>query len=173
MRKLFFPTVGILGHSVPPAQTQELAADLSVGYPYHREGFSDGINANGGTVAFTGYANRWLGIPGDFGTYHASPFDISANSYTYLLGPRFAYRDSDRVAPFVQVLVEGAHLTAGASEISASTNGFAWRAGGGIDLDLTWRSGRSSITSATRLTLPARRPASFFALARASAEISW
>ena len=38
-----------------------------------------------------------------------------------------------------KVLVGGAHLTAGASGVSASTNGFAWSAGGGIDLRLTHR----------------------------------
>jgi len=138
MRKFFFFALGILGLSVSATQVQELApADLSVGYSFHREGFIDGINANGGAVAFTGYANRWLGITGDFGAYHASPFGISANTYTYLVGPRFAYRNSDRIVPFAQVLVGGAHLTAGASGVSASTNGFAWSAGGGVDLGLT------------------------------------
>ena len=140
MRKLFFPALGIHGLSVSPAPAQEFsAAGLSVGYSYHRQGLSDGINANGGTVAFTGYANRGLGITGDFGAHHASPFGISANTYTYLLGPRFAYRDSDRVVPFAQVLVGGAPLTAGASGMSASTNGFSWSAGGGMDLGLIHR----------------------------------
>jgi len=138
MRKLFFLTLGILGFSVSSLRAQDpAAADLSLGYSYHRQGFSDGINANGGTIAFTGYANRWLGITGDFGAYHASPFGISANTYSYLAGPRFAHRNSDRVAPFAQLLVGGAHLTAGANGISASTNGFAWSAGGGIDLGFT------------------------------------
>jgi hypothetical protein len=140
MRKLVFLALGILGLSVSGARAQEPpAADLSVGYSYFREGFSGGINANGGTLAFTGYPNRWLGITGDFGAYHASPFGISANTYTYFVGPRFAYRNSDRVAPFAQVLLGGAHITAGASGVSASANGFAWSAGGGVDLRLSRR----------------------------------
>src|SRR5260370_4378198 len=77
------------------------------------------------------------GITGDFGAYHASPFGVSANTYTFLVGPRFSYRHSERAAPFAQVLVGGAHLTAGATGISASTSGFAWSAGGGIDLGLS------------------------------------
>ncbi len=138
MRKILFLALGIFGLAVSAVRAQELpAADLSVGYSYIREGFSNGVNANGGTAAFTGYANRWLGITGDFGAYHASPFGVSANTYTFLVGPRFSYRRSERAAPFAQVLVGGAHLTAGASGISASTSGFAWSAGGGIDLGLS------------------------------------
>jgi peptidoglycan-associated lipoprotein len=95
------------------------------------------VSANGGTAAFTGYANRWLGVTGEFGAYRASPFGASANTYTFLAGPRVSYRHSERVAPFAQVLVGGAHLTAGASGISASASGFAWSAGGGIDLGLS------------------------------------
>ncbi len=93
MRKILFLAVGIFGLSVSAVRAQELpAADLSVGYSYFREGFSNGVNANGGTAAFTGYANRWLGITGDFGGYHASPFGVSANTYTFLVGPRFSAR---------------------------------------------------------------------------------
>ena len=131
------------------------------------------MNANGGTAAFTGYANRWLAITGDFGAYHASPFDVSANTYTFLAGPRFSYRHSERVAPLAQVLVGGAHLTAGASDISASTSGFAWSAGGGIDLGLSrhlaFRPQLDYIgihAAGERSTVRGRQPASFTALAR-------
>jgi hypothetical protein len=138
MRKILFLALGIFSLSVPVLRAQEApAADLSVGYSYFREGFSNGINANGGTASFTGYANRWLGFTGDFGAYHASPFGASANTYTFLVGPRFAYRHSNRVAPFTQVLIGGAHFTAGANGISDSVTGFAWSAGGGIDLGLS------------------------------------
>ena len=106
MRKILFLAVGIFSLSVSAVRAQELpAADLAVGYSYFREGFSNGVNANGGTAAFTGYANRWLGITGDFGAYHASPFGVSANTYTFLVGPRFSSRHSARAAPFAQVPV--------------------------------------------------------------------
>ena len=137
MHKIVFLAVGIFGLSVAAVRAQELpAADLSVGYSYFREGFSNGVNANGGTAAFTAYANRCLGFTGDFGAYHASPFGVSSNTSSFLVGPRFSYRHSERAAPFAQVLLGGAHLAAGASGISASTSGFAWSAGDGIDLPL-------------------------------------
>ena len=84
MRKILFLALGIFGLSVSAVRSRELpAGDLSVGYSYLREGFSNEVNANGGTAALTGYVNRWLGITGDFGAYHASPFGISANTYTF------------------------------------------------------------------------------------------
>src|SRR5260370_30296244 len=108
MRKILFLAVGIFGLSVSAVRAQELpAADLSVGYSYFREGFSNGVNANGGTAAFTGYANRWLGITGDFGVDHPSPFWVSANTFTLLVGPRLLYRHSRRVAPVARVVVGG------------------------------------------------------------------
>jgi hypothetical protein len=77
MRKILFLALGFFGLSVSPVRAQELpAGDLSVGYSYLREGFNNGVNANGGGAALAGYVNRWLGITGDFGAYHAAPFGI-------------------------------------------------------------------------------------------------
>jgi hypothetical protein len=139
MRKSFLWTLIILGFASVAAAQERTSLDVSVGYSYLREGFSDGINANGGSISATGYVNHWLGITGDFGAYHSSPLGVSANTYTFLLGPRFAYRRQERVMPFAQVLVGGAHLTAGGFGLSGSTSGFAWSAGGGADFGLTRR----------------------------------
>ena len=99
--------MGIFSLFVSSVRAQELpAADLAVGYSYFRAGFSNGVNANGGKAAFTGYANRWLGITGDFGAYHASPFGVSANTYTFWSDRVFvsAFRTA---APFAQVFYAG------------------------------------------------------------------
>jgi len=137
MRKVFLLALVILGLASVAAAQERTSRDISVGYSYLREGFSNGINANGGNLSATAYVNHWLGITGDFGAYHATPFGVSANTYTFLVGPRFAYRRQERVMPFAQVLVGGAHLTAGGFGASAATSGFAWSAGGGVDLDIT------------------------------------
>ena len=48
MRKIFFLAAGIFSLSVSAVRAQELpAADLAAGYSYFREGFSNGVNANG------------------------------------------------------------------------------------------------------------------------------
>ena len=138
MHKIILAAVALFSLWASEAPAQEpSAADVSVGYSFLREGISDGINNNGGSVSFTGYAKSWLGITGDMGIYHATPYGLNANTFTYMAGPRFAYRHSDRVAPFAQVLVGGAHLSASAGGASAATNGLAWSAGGGIDMGIT------------------------------------
>jgi peptidoglycan-associated lipoprotein len=139
MRKSFLLVPVILGFASVATAQERTNRDISLGYSYLREGFSNGINAQGGNLSATGYVNHWLGITGDFGAYHASPFGVSANTYTFLVGPRFAYRSQDRVMPFAQVLVGGAHLTAGGFGVSGSTSGFAWSTGGGVDLGITRR----------------------------------
>jgi Outer membrane protein beta-barrel domain len=112
-------------------------AEASAGYSYFRQGGSGGINSNGGSFSLAGNVNNWLGVVGDWGIYHATPLGVSLNTATFLFGPRVSYRSSDRVTPFAQVLFGGGHLSAGAFGASASTTGFAFSAGGGIDLGVS------------------------------------
>jgi Outer membrane protein beta-barrel domain len=137
MRKLILVVVAIfVSQDICRAQ-ETPRAEFSVGYSYLREGFSGGVNANGGSFSLAGNLNRWFGVAGDFGAYHASPFGVSANTYTYLLGPRFSYRRASHVTPFAQVLLGGAHLTAAGGGSSGSANGFAYSGGGGMDLGIS------------------------------------
>jgi len=110
-------------------------AELSSGYSYFRAGFSSGVNQQGGSVSAAVNANQWLGLVGDFGVYHASPFGSSLNTHTFLAGPRFYARNRSRVTPFAQALIGGAHLTASSS--SGSVTPFAIGGGGGIDVRMT------------------------------------
>jgi hypothetical protein len=83
MRRLLLLSFGLFLFALP---SRAQSVDASVGYSYFRLGGSGGINQNGvsGSVAYN--PNRWLGIVGDFGGYHASPGGVSLNTYTYLLG---------------------------------------------------------------------------------------
>jgi hypothetical protein len=112
-------------------------AEISVAYSFLRLGGTGGLNQNGGSVSIAGNVNRWFGVVGDVGGYHSSPFGASLNTYTFLVGPRFSLRGNDRVTPFVQVLVGGAHLAAGAGGFSTSVTPFVISAGGGIDLRIS------------------------------------
>lgn len=138
MRKIMgFAVVAFLFGVTCRAQEAAPRAEVSAGYSYFRQGISNGVNSNGGNFSVAGNVNNWLGVAGDFGIYHASPLGVSLNTTTFLLGPRVSYRSSDRVTPFAQVLLGGGHLSAGAFGQSASTTGFAYSVGGGIDLGVS------------------------------------
>src|SRR5229473_2087570 len=65
---------------------------------------------------------------GDFGVYHNST-GAGANTVTYLFGPKFAYRHSDKLTPYFHFLLGGAHLS--------GTSAFALAFGGGFDAKVT------------------------------------
>jgi len=130
MKKLVLLFVVVLSSTLAAGAQEAARADLSVGYSYFREGFSGGANTRGGSVSGAGYFNDWFGLAGDFGVYHLSQSGITANTYTFLGGPRLAVNRGRAVSPFIQALVGGDRLTAG----GGSTKGFSWSAGGGVDL---------------------------------------
>jgi hypothetical protein len=108
--------------------------DASIGYSYFRLGGSGGLNQNGvsGSVAYN--PNKWLGVVGDFGGYHASPSGVSVNTYTYLFGPRISFRNPSRMTPFVEGLVGGSRISIGGG--GGSNDQFAYSFGGGVDFGL-------------------------------------
>ena len=133
MGRITWLALGILSFVVPASAQQAPRADISVGYSYLREGFSGGSNAQGGNLSGAGYLNNWFGIAGDFGVYHVSESGISANTYTFLAGPRFSANRNGRTSVFVQALVGGDRLTAG----GGSAHGFSWSTGGGVEFALS------------------------------------
>jgi hypothetical protein len=131
VKKLIFLFLAMAVFAIP---SHAQSVDASVSYSYFRLGDSGGLNQNGvsGSVAYN--FNRWLGIAGDLGGYHASPGGISLNTYTYLFGPRLTFRNPTKVNPFVQALFGGSRLTNGSG--GPSSNQFAYSVGGGVDIGL-------------------------------------
>jgi len=136
-------------------------AELFVGYSYLQAvpKLADGnrlVWLNGGSTSIAFNFTRHLGLVGDFGGFGDSQFylagaggtpsstvDSSGSVYTYLLGPRFSFRNHERITPFAQVLFGGIH----ASEVTLSSgctgagctplpaeNSFAMTGGGGLDI---------------------------------------
>jgi outer membrane immunogenic protein len=137
MRKVIL-LAGLLLLTATASRAQDTpGAEVSASYSYLRFGVRNGVNQNGASISVAGNFNRWLGLAGDFGGYHKSEAGVSFNTYTYMGGPRFSYRHSSRVTPFAQVLLGGAHGSLSGFGGSGSTNGFAYSAGGGVDLGLT------------------------------------
>src|SRR5713226_969601 len=134
MRKIIQLAIFVLVGTTS-AHAQEIRkAEFSASYSFLRQGGSNGINSNGGSFSLASNLNHWAGIAGDFGVYHASPFGVGLNTYTYLIGPRFTYRKPAGIHPFAQILFGGAHLRASSGGASGTANGFTYSAGGGVDL---------------------------------------
>ncbi len=134
MKKLILLVLAVLSSTLAAKAQEAPRGDLSVGYSYLREGFSGGANANGGSVSGAAYFNDWLGVAGDFGVYHTSQSGISANTYTFLFGPRLAANRRGSITPFVQALAGGDRITVSGL---GSAHGFSWSGGGGVDLAVT------------------------------------
>jgi len=166
---LFLMPAFNLRAQVAPAATQNSVgvntdtpkAELFVGYSYLRAvpTMADGnrlVWLNGGSTSIAFNFTRHLGLVGDFGGFDDSKFylagaggnpsstvDSSGTVYTYLLGPRFSFRNHERVTPFVQALFGGIHASdvtlssgctgAGCTPLPAE-NSFAMTAGGGLDI---------------------------------------
>ena len=137
MRKMILLAGAILLMAAGSWAQDTPAAEVSASYSYLRWGLPDGLSHHGGSISVAVNLNRWLGLAADVGGYHAAPFGVTHNTYTYMGGPRFSYRKSSRVTPFAQVLLGGARATVNAIDISGSNNGFAYSAGIGVDLGLT------------------------------------
>jgi hypothetical protein len=131
MKKLILLGLGLFCFAIP---SRAQSVDASLSYSYFRLGGSGGVNQNGvsGSIAYN--PNRWLGIVGDFGGYHASPGGTSLNTYTYLFGPRLTLRNPTKINPFVQALFGGSRVAVGGG--LGSSNQFAYSAGGGVDIGL-------------------------------------
>jgi opacity protein-like surface antigen len=126
------------------AQETPIAArkfDLSGTYSFlHSDSADIGgpFNLNGGSAALAYNLNNRLSVVADLGAYRFSglPGNLTSNLFTYLFGPRFTVRRFRRVAPFAQVLLGGARVSASSAEISAGENAFSMSVGGGLDLTL-------------------------------------
>ncbi len=129
MKRLILLGLGLFFFAIP---SRAQSVDASLSYSYFRLAGSNGINQNGVSGSLAYNPNRWLGLVGDFGAYHASPGGVSLNTYTYLFGPRLTLRNPTKINPFAQALFGGSRLSAG----GLSSDQFAFSVGGGVDLGL-------------------------------------
>ncbi|HMK20717.1 MAG TPA: outer membrane beta-barrel protein [Terriglobales bacterium] len=120
------------------AHTQEEApkAEIFGGYQYlhANTGISgaSSFNFNGWNAAVNGYFTRNVGITADFSGNYGTVASVSTRIYSYLFGPVVRFPNSSRVTPFVHGLFGGAHVSF--SQGGGSDTGFAWAAGGGLDI---------------------------------------
>jgi len=104
------------------------------------------FSLNGGSGWFGYNFDRSLALVGEVSGSHAgningTPSDLTLTSY--LFGPRYSRQFKNRLLPFAQVLLGGAHasgaLTPSPSGVASSANSFAMTLGGGLDIRMGHR----------------------------------
>lgn len=123
--------------------------DLSLGYNHINAnappGISNYFGPNGGYVSGAYHFNDWFSIAGEFTGGHASNISALGQDLTlttFMAGPRVSY-PWHRLAPFAQIFFGGAHgsdsyFPSGTS-FSTSASSWAFKTGGGLDINLTRR----------------------------------
>ena len=113
--------------------------ELFGGYTYNHQSIGGtGFNFNGGSASVAFNFTPVFGLVGDFAPYHNNTSSVSTTQFTYLFGPKFAFRGNEHVSPFFHILFGGAHDSSSfssspTSSSSSSGNAFAMALGGGLD----------------------------------------
>ena len=113
------------------------AAEFAVGYSHFQiiKGLTIAMDGGSGSAAFN--ANDWFGVVGDLGVYRNEPCCVDLTATTYMFGPRFSYRKSDRVVPFGQAIFGGSNFSTSFDGLSGSGGDhFTFGLGGGLDIAL-------------------------------------
>ena len=133
-------SIGILLLAGAGAYAQDGATKAEVGLNYsfvnrNNEQFTNSFHQNGGSGYIEYNLNRTVGLVADLGGYTG---DFNRQTFTYLFGPRLNLRTA-RFVPYVQFLFGGANEwgVVRGTNVSTTQNGFAYAAGGGLDVNVT------------------------------------
>jgi len=121
-------------------------AELFGGYSYAR---TDDLNLHGWNGSIAWKWNSRFGIAGDFSGQYGNVtefgIDVGTSIHSFLFGPRFSSRTSDRITLFGQAMVGVSRIAAnvplgqipGVGGISVGTTGLALAGGGGVDASIS------------------------------------
>jgi peptidoglycan-associated lipoprotein len=130
---------------------QTAKAELGLNYNWMYSNFPQGGNStfsmNGGSASLAWNLNRTWAVVGDVGAVHGANVPIAGQGLTmtsYVVGPRYYYRRKSirerqffTLTPYGQLLLGGAHASGSlAGNIGGSSNAFAMKVGGGVELPL-------------------------------------
>jgi len=149
MKKLLGLLVVLFAFGLPTFAQDKI--EVGAGYAFRSFDQTDNVpttrlNMNGFDVNGTFNVNNWLGIAGDaVGTYNNSNPATNGNNalYTFMAGPRVYPFGHHRIAPYVQAEFGGSHYSlevpasGGEPAFAFAQRGFAWAAGGGVDIFVT------------------------------------
>jgi peptidoglycan-associated lipoprotein len=127
-----------------PALAQSAGKELALTYDWMRGNAPVGgcgcFSLNGGSASLAWQLNPRLALAAEAGAARASSQDLTLA--TYMAGPRLRILSPEkesrsRFLPFTQLLLGGAYASGVLASVSGrSSNAFAFRAGGGLDVPL-------------------------------------
>lgn len=156
MRKLLFLFL-LIGACFTAVQAQDEVRPVEVfgGYSYLRTGNPYDEDSHGWNMAVSGNLTKYVAVKADFAGHYdnytraniGGAINVSNRLHTFLFGPQFNFRATERVNPFVHALFGVANdrtrATRGTAVVDYSDTGFAMVLGGGVDAKLndsvSWR----------------------------------
>jgi hypothetical protein len=140
MRKVFWIWLFSMGLiSINAMAQQEFPrAEIFGGYSYFRAN-PEKVNLNGWNANVSGNLTHYFGIEGDISGHYASlSRNVDVNSYTFMAGPKLAYR-MERIVPFAHFLIGASRSASESFGVHFSDYALATIIGGGIDIKLDKR----------------------------------
>ena len=139
--------------AAPNVSAQELGGpalpvvETSAGYAFMRDTTTEENFPAGWYFSAATNLNHWFGLAGELSGAHKkltdlAPFEVKANLYTVMGGPRFFIKRG-RFVPFAEVLAGVAHLRwapaepTGGFDATTTDTKFAFQPGGGVTFLLT------------------------------------
>jgi hypothetical protein len=134
-----------------PASAQAPRFEFAGAYSFMRDQDRSEDFPVGWVASVTGNVNEWIGVVSEIGFSHRTctdcqrgPFtsemfrgtDRELRVFTFMAGPRTAFRGMSMVTPFAQLLLGGSHISGGVQFDGALTTGFSYQPGAGVDLNL-------------------------------------
>ena len=110
--------------TLPASAQDHPKAELFGGYQYTH--LHPDINASGWNTSITGNFSSWFGLTADV----SGAYKNGGRLHTVMVGPTISFRQSDKVTPFVHVLV-GAGFGSGNG---GTKTAFETAVGGGLDV---------------------------------------
>jgi opacity protein-like surface antigen len=132
----------VCGVSAPASAQDVPKVEIGAGFTLLHEK-EPHANLKGWVASIGGNLNSWLGIAAEVGQNHGTPDDDDDAHHdvlAFMAGPRFSARMA-RATPFAQLMVGVHHSHVDISGAEEEMSGFAWQAGGGLDLRVTPRVG--------------------------------
>jgi len=136
IRKLAVLVAVLMLGGFAAAQQDTSKFDVFGGYSYFNgssSGAAGRFSLNGWNGQGTFNFMPWLGATADFGGYYGSPFNVTANDYTFLFGPTVNIH-TPHMTPFVHALFGADRFHAGALGGAINDTAFAMAVGGGVDI---------------------------------------